>query len=170
MLQLRNLLFAVLALVFVVASVAQAGETTVVKNGDLTAVLVGPPAAGAGTLTCNVTTMCTFLRSPPLDPGANAQAIIISVIVDGTNIHVEGDFWGAAQCGPDPTTPDAMAVGDLTLPTAGTWFIYAAEGLPAGTTFSQKFTVADNDTLISCGTSYCVNSVAGTAPGDCDQM
>jgi hypothetical protein len=169
MLQLRNLLFAVLALVFVAASVAQAGDI-VVKNGDLTAVLVGPPQAGAGTLDCSVNTLCTFLRFPPLDPGENAQAITVTVSVDGTVVHVEGNFWGAARCGPDPTTPDAMAVGDLPLMTAGTWFIFVRNALPAGTTFSQKWLVADNDTLMSCGPSYCVNSVAGTAPGDCDAM
>jgi len=170
MLQLRSLLRA-LTLVSVVTSVVQAGDTPiVVKNGNITAVYAGPPAQGAGTLTCAANTLCTFLRSPPLDPGANAQAIAVSVTKDRTTVHLEFDFWMAARCGPDPTTPDAMLAGDMTLATAGTWVIYVAGGLTAGTPFSQKWTVADIDTLMSCGPSYCVNSVAGTAPGDCDQM
>ena len=170
MLQLRNLLFAVLALVVVISFTAQAGQNVVTnQDGSIVAVYQGSAKAGAGTLDCATLTLCTFFRDPMMiDP--NAPAILVTLAVDNTTINVEGDFYAASRCGPDVTTPDARIAGMLTLPTAGTWIIFGRLGLDAGTTFSQRWQVGDVDTAITCPFSYCVNSNAGAAPADCDNM
>lgn len=156
---------AVLALVFI-APAAQA-ENTVVKSGDFTAVLVAPNQSVGGTAFCASLIMCTFTRVPPLMDGDNAQAILMTVADDGTIVHLRIDVYAAARCEPRGT-PDAQAEGDLTLTTAGTWIIYNNFAVPAGLTFSQQWSVQNSTTATDCGTTVCVNSVGGTAPGDCD--
>src|SRR5262249_27534490 len=170
MLKLRNLLFAVLALVVLISFTAQAGPQVVTnQDGTIVAVYSGPGKAGAGTITCATITNCNFFRDPMmLDP--MAPAITLTTSADNTTVFVAADFFAAARCGPDPTMPDAHAEGTLLLPTAGQWSIFMRLGLDAGTTFSQRWVLVDNDTGIQCGPGFCVNSVAGTAPGDCDQM
>ena len=166
MFYLRNVALAVLAIVFV-ASTAQAGSE-VVKSGNFTAVLVAPnQSIAGGAAFCSSLTMCTFTRVPPLMDGDNAQAIVMTVADDNTTVHVRIDLYAAARCEPRGT-PDAQAEGDVPLATAGTWIIYNNFSLTTGLTFSQQWSVQNATTATDCGTTVCVNSVAGTAPGDCD--
>jgi len=99
--------------------------------------------------------------------GDNAQAIVMTVADDNTTVHVRIDLYAAARCEPRGT-PDAQAEGDVPLATAGTWIIYNNFSLATGLTFSQQWSVQNATTATDCGTTVCVNSVAGTAPGDCD--
>jgi len=170
MLQLRNLLFAVLALVVVISFTAQAGQNVVTnQDGSIVAVYQGSAKAGAGTLDCSTLTLCTFFRdSTGQDP--NAPAILVTVAVDNTTVSVEADLFAASRCGPDVTMPDFTISGNLTLPMAGTWILFGRPQIPAGTTFSQRWQVGDVDTSITCPFSYCVNSNAGAASADCDNM
>jgi len=164
---LRNVAFAALALVFM-APVAQA-ENTVVQSGDFTAVLVAPnQSVQGGAAFCSSLILCTFTRVPPLMNGDNAQGILMTVADDNTTVHVRVDVYAAARCEPRGT-PDLQAEGDVPLATAGTWIIFANGGaVTAGLTFSQQWAVQNATTSTDCGTTVCVNSVGGTAPGDCD--
>jgi hypothetical protein len=113
--------------------------------------------------------MCTFTASPPLVEGDNAQGMLMTIADDNTTVHVRVDIYAAARCEPRGA-PDAGAEGDVAIMVAGTYIIYAPGGIvPPGVTFSQQWSVQNATTATDCGTTVCVNSISGTAPGDCSQ-
>jgi|GEM_PF-2400641 len=173
---IRNVAFGLVVLCFVVTSASYAQNIT---KGSFTATYIGPAKNQSGlnggiVLDCTTVTQCSFKRDGIVPPGESRVGIVVTTAVDDVSVHVELGVWLASRCGPDPTTPDISGAGDVPLMAAGTYIIsFQSEALlPAGTTFSQKWFVSTTDTTVSCGVSYCVNSVAGgaaPAPADCDQ-